>query len=54
MAEKLFVFDTEMTQLADKIREKTKTTDLLSWPQGYVNALDNVSGLNFAVVGGTT
>lgn len=54
MSEKLFVFDTEMTQLADKIREKTKTTELLSWPQGYVNALDNVSGLNFEVVGGTT
>ena len=58
MAEKLFVFDTDMIQLADKIREKTNTSDLLSWPQGYVDALNNMSGnlsgLNFEVVGGTT
>lgn len=55
MAEKLIVFDTEMTQLADKIREKTNSTDPLSFPQGFINAIDNASGsLNFEVVGGTT
>ena len=55
MAEKLFVLDTEMTQVADKIREKTGATDLLSWPQGYINAVETMSGgLNFEVIGGAT
>ena len=43
MAEKLFVLDTEMIQVADKIREKTGTTDLLSWPQDYINAVETMS-----------
>lgn len=55
MAEKLIVFDTEMTQLANKIREKTNSTDPLSFPQGFINAIDNAAGgLNFEVVSGTT
>lgn len=55
MAERLFVLDTEMTQLADKIREKTNSTDPLSFPQGFIDAIDNAAGgLNFEVVGGTT
>lgn len=56
MAERLFVLDTEMTQLADKIREKTNSTDPLSFPQGFINAIDNAGGgdLNFEVVRSTT
>lgn len=54
MAEKLFVFDTEMTQVADAIRAKRKTTDYLAFPGGFVSAIEEISGgLNFEIVGGT-
>lgn len=45
--------DTDMKTVADKIREKAQLSDLLSWPSGYIEGIDQCSSLNFAVVGGT-
>lgn len=46
--------DTDMKTVADKIREKAQLSDLLSWPSGYIDGIDQCSSLNFSIVGGTT
>lgn len=46
--------DTDMKTVADKIREKSQLSGLLSWPSGYIEGIDQCSSLNFSVVGGTT
>ena len=61
MAEKLFVYDTEMIQVADAIREMAGTTDALSFPEGFIeniqiiydNSNNNSGNLNFTIVNGT-
>lgn len=43
MAEKLFVFDTEMIQVANAIREKTGSTENLSFPEGFIMEINSLS-----------
>lgn len=54
MEEKYVVNAADLVELADKIREKNKNTDKIIFPEGFINAVDEMgSGLNFEVVGGT-
>ena len=38
------VLDAGMKSVADAIRAKAGTTDLLSWPDGFKSAVDNITG----------
>lgn len=42
----------EFVGVADVIREKAKTSELLVWPDGYKTAIRAASDLNFEVIGG--
>lgn len=46
--------DTDLKSVADKIREKSELSNQLVWPSGYIDGIDQLSSLNFSVVGGTT
>lgn len=46
--------DADMKSVADKLREKSQLGGLLLWPSGFIDAADQCSAMNFAVVGGTT
>lgn len=51
------VLENGLTNIANAIRAKGETTAKLSFPNGYINAINNISSgveLNFEVVGGTT
>lgn len=58
MANEYFVNSADLTSVADAIRAKGETTDLLVFPAGFVTAVEAITsgggGLNFEVVGGTT
>ena len=58
MANEYLVNSSDLTSVADAIREKGETSAQLVFPSGFVSAIENMKGggadLNFEVVGGTT
>lgn len=46
--------DADLQTVADKIREKSQTSNSLAWPSGFIEGIDQCSSLNFAVVGGAS
>ena len=57
MSDKYLVTDSQLTSVADAIRNKGKTIDALVFPNDFISAIENIGAgveLNFAVVGGDT
>lgn len=57
MASRLFVYDDELTSIANAIREKNGTSEELAFPAGFVSSIQAIkagNGSNITVVGGTT
>lgn len=57
MANEYLVNSSDLTSVANAIREKGETTEQLVFPSGFVTAIEGIKGgveLNFEVVGGTT
>lgn len=56
MPDKYVIEKTDLTSVANAIREKNKTSDDLMFPDGFISAIQAGGGadLNFEVVGGTT
>lgn len=56
MSDKYIVEKTDLTSVANAIREKNKTNDGLMFPDGFVSAIQAGGGaeLNFEVIGSTT
>lgn len=54
MSDKYVVEKADIVDVANTIREKAEITEQLVWPEGFKNAIEGFSSLNFEVVGGTT
>ena len=46
--------DSDLTSIADKVREKAEMSGKLEFPTGIIDAVDQCSSLNFSIIGGTT
>lgn len=54
MPDKYVIEKSDIVDVANTIREKAEITEQLVWPEGFKNAIEGFSSLNFEVVGGTT
>ena len=53
MPDKYVIEKSDIVDVANTIREKADITDQLMWPEGFKNAIRELSSLNFEIVGGT-